>query len=117
MRLIASVAGGLLILAGLILPSATLIRLLNPERVQDALLLQGAMLFRAGLLLNGLAFILAGRMLAPASDEPKARHAVRRPPHTVLALGGILAAALVLRFYRLDQGIWVDEIIAWVNYM
>jgi hypothetical protein len=117
MRLIASVVGGLLILVGLILPSSTLIRLLNPERIQDALLLQGAMLFRIGLLLNGLAFILAGRMLAPAGDEPQAGQREQHSPHTVLALGGILAAALILRLLRLDQGIWVDEIIAWVNYM
>jgi hypothetical protein len=117
MRLIAPVLGGLFILLGLVLPSSGLIRLLSPERVQDQHLLLGAILFRVGLLLNGLAIIFAGRMLASGSETPQDRDAARHSPRMAVGLAAILVAALLLRLYRLDHGIWVDEILAWVKYM
>ena len=58
MRLMTSVLGGLLVLLGLTLSSSSWIRLLNPEHVQDEQFLLGALLFRVGLLLNGLAIII-----------------------------------------------------------
>lgn len=117
MRLTTPILGGLFILIGIILPSSTLIRLLNPEHVQDEQLLLGAILFRAGLLLNGLAIIFTGRMMASTAGTPKGRDSAEASPRMTVLLAGVLVAAFLLRIYRLDGGIWIDEILAWVKYM
>lgn len=36
---------------------------------------------------------------------------------TTLALAGLLATALALRLYRLDEGLWLDEVSTWIRYM
>jgi len=107
------VTGGVLIVVGLAVPTRVWIDgLTSPATPQ---LLQGALLFRAGLLALGIFIIFVARFMTPvaAPDSPDHRPSQQSLPP---ALGAILAAALALRLYGLNSGFWHDEILTLVNY-
>lgn len=103
-----------LILAGLFLPPATLIHSLRipPPHLLEQLLL-GATLFKIGLVVLGLAVIACARFPRKASPE---RATPSSTPPSKYTLVAILFAAGALRVYRLDSGLWHDEIVTYVKY-
>lgn len=81
-------------------------------------LLQGAMWFKATLLLLGLAVIWLFRDGVSDADRTiehiKAERAV---PMQTTVLMVLLLAGAVLRLYGLEKGLWYDEITAYVKYV
>lgn len=111
-------AGAVLVVVGVFLPSATLVALLrsNPADFQDQLLLGGA-LFKIGLVILGLAVIALERFAVPEISQRSA--SIRRETNRTVAiaiLAAILVVATALRIYRLDAGLWLDEILTYSNY-
>lgn len=110
------VAGALLVLLSLAVPSAMWIETLRevPEELRLDLL-NGALLFRLGL--AGLGALL---WFAPRMPSDSARPVV--PPdrsisqREKLALAGLLGLSLVVRLVHLGDGLWLDEILMRVNY-
>ncbi len=110
--------GAILVLIGLILPSRTLIAALRgtpPEALRQDLLL-GAQLFKLGLVLLGVASVVLGRIWSQPSPVLPSQPA-SRPRWTWALLGGILLVSLGLRLYKLNGGLWHDEVITYVNYV
>ena len=113
----------LLALAGLLLPVDATIELLRGKPVaqlevvlRDQLQL-GVLLFKASLVLLGAATAivvsLAGWKGAGYAAVPSTLR-----PHDALPLSVIVIAAIAtaMRFYRLDAGLWIDEIMTYENY-
>ncbi len=108
--------GALLLLCGILVPSATWIqalRGLEPAQTPDTLL-HGAALFRTGLSLLGL-LALAGGWLGWWTEDERTQR-TERPPLD-LALVALLVFALCLRAWQLNAGLWLDEILTLVNYV
>jgi hypothetical protein len=91
----------------------------------------GPTLLRAMTALHGLLLLLAGAIatarargawgLNPfAAEEAESRGPVREPresaPAAWLILGGLLVIALALRLWRLDLGLWFDEVVTLVRF-
>ena len=116
--LLSASIGPLFILSGFFLPSSRLIEFLRiaTKEPQQQLLL-GANLFKVGLVILGfLVIVLANlsfsnkKMLDPeVIIEP--RHRINL---TILAI--LLLIASILRLYGLGNGLWIDEIVTYVNY-
>ena len=110
--------GAVLVLVGLILPSRTLIDALRgtpPEALRQDLLL-GAQLFKLGLVLLGVASVVLGGIWSQPSSVVSSQPA-SRPRGAWVLLGGILLVSLGLRLYKLNSGLWHDEVITYVNYV
>ncbi len=78
---------------------------------------QGAVLFRLGLIVLGLYIAVLGA--APLGIPPRAhreRDAIAGAPWAWAILLAILVACAILCFHRLDDGLWLDEIITYVHY-
>lgn len=110
-----------LILMGVLVPSSWLIAFLRPAPVPEGLmpqLLLGAMLFKIGLVLIGLWVLLLSKF-AIWNLTPKDYSSLPNRPRPLM--GAILLltllVALALRLYRLDAGLWIDEIFTYVNYL
>ena len=110
--------GGVLILTGALVPRATLVEFLRevPEGLAEQLRLGGT-LFKIGLILLGLFAITLGRVSVWTSGRQSQKPAAERHRHVVRAiLAGMLITASVLRFYALDGGLWLDEVLTYVEY-
>lgn len=110
-----------LILMGLLVPSSWLIGFLRPTEVAESLmpqLLLGATLFKIGLVLIGL-WLLLLQKYAKWRPTPKDHSSLPNRRHALMAaiVLPILLVALPLRLYRLDAGLWIDEIFTYVNYL
>lgn len=107
-----------LLLAGVLVPSSSLIESLRPMPPggRESLLL-GAALFKIGLIAIGLSVAALGRLPIWQSALATDRQAAGARRSTPIALGLILIAAAALRFYRLDSGLWHDEILTYVSYV
>lgn len=109
--------GVLLIIAGVFVPSSTLIESLRtiPPNLRDQLILGGT-IFKVGLVISGLFLIVSGPLwrseLPTASLSPAGSGTFAAATLTI-----ILTAAFVMRLYNLDVGIWFDEIVTYVSYM
>ena len=102
---------------GLLLPSSALVQFLRPDAgaLLPSLLL-GATLFRVGLVGLGVAVLVVGRLVRwTGATEAAAATATSTAERVTLAV--ILVAALALRLYRLDSGLWYDEIMTYVHYV
>lgn len=111
-----SVLGGALVLAALVVPSAAWIGLLRgapPDSLREPLDL-GALYFRAGLAALGGFSACLPRLVALCRPSPRALREPSRAPLAVITI--ILAAASGLRLYRLESGLWLDEILTYVHY-
>jgi hypothetical protein len=107
--LIPSIAGSLLVLAGLLVPSPLLLGLLRDPPVQPKFLeqlLSGIVLFKGGLVVLGLALALTGRTAIWRSDRLQ-REQPEQPfsLFNAVILGAILLASAGLTLYRLDDGL------------
>lgn len=113
------VIGSMLMLVGILLPSATLIELIRAtpaERVEELLI--GATLFKMGLVVLGCLVMILGKL--PIWEAPRLNAKPLHGPSDKLILGilaTILLIASVLRLYKLDVGLWYDEIGMSVSYM
>lgn len=103
----------LLVAAGALLGLAALI--LSPEHIEVLIRGQrghtlgwGPALFRVMLAVNGALLVGAARL---ARTPPPARQAPAAPAWAWMTLALLAVAALALRLYRLDLGLWLDEII------
>ena len=76
----------------------------------------GAQLFRTVLAVSGLYLVLLAS-LPPLPAEAVASGPAPVPARSLAALSVIIIAATLLRVYRLDSGIWLDEMLTYVNYM
>jgi 4-amino-4-deoxy-L-arabinose transferase-like glycosyltransferase len=110
--------GGLLVLAGIVVPSASLIQFLraSPDGL-GAELLVGAGLFRLGLVLLGLLVLAASRLPVWAGENAGETNADSGSRKALPILGAILIVATALRLYALNAGLWYDEILTYVNYV
>ena len=117
------IAAALLALAGILLPADATIEFLRGTSVmqletdlRDQLQL-GVMLLRICLVLLGIATavitFLSGRQ---QNSNPAIAAATPRGDVLSVPLLLVLAIATVIRFYRLDAGLWIDEIMTYVNY-
>jgi hypothetical protein len=117
--MIAVIAGALLVLGGIFIPGEAWIRLFRPipESPLREQLLLGTVLFRATLGLIGVALMLAPRLpfwkqrRSAPKDGPEPQSGL-----AVICILGLMACALVLRLYKLDIGLWYDEVLTYVGY-
>lgn len=113
------ITGTLLILAGIAVPSLTLIKVLRGEPPIDIRqqLIVGASIFKIGLIVFGIFFLTQGRF---SFFENKKTHVESFPSSkrrvTIIILATILFTAFVLRLYGLNNGLWYDEIMTYVNF-
>ena len=116
------IVGIVLILAGVLIPAGFLVELLRPLP-QDATLanqlLRGALLFKAGLLVLGATLILLG---SPRFQDRlrwihNAKEIADETDSYKVWLWGLLLFSLVLRLYKLGEGLWLDEIAMAIKYL
>jgi len=115
-KLTLRLTGGVLLAAGILVPSAVWIPLLRgsaPPLTNE--LIQGGLLFRIALFLLG-SFIAALSLLPPRPPRPAAPVQPATSPATRWLIGLLLAAAFGIRLYQLGSGLWLDEILTYVNY-
>ncbi|MHC4454991.1 MAG: glycosyltransferase family 39 protein, partial [Planctomycetota bacterium] len=111
--------GTLLILVGIAVPSLTLIKVLRGEPPIDIRqqLIAGATIFKIGLIIFGIFFLARGRFSffklekRPIESLPDSNRKI-----TIVILATILFTAAVLRLYGLNNGLWFDEILTYVNF-
>lgn len=113
----ATAIGALLILTGLLVPSSTLIESLSNTAI-DLLeeLLLGATLFKFGLVILGLVVIAIGQSFIWKSDIREKPFYLSLGDFSTAVLAAVIVAASALRLYKLDAGLWLDEILTYVNY-
>lgn len=111
-------AGIVLVVAGLLLSPEYLIQALHGpvSGVLQEQLHLGAQLFRTVLAVSGLYFILLASLPSPRAVVVSAVSAPV-PARSLAVLSAIVIAATLLRVFRLDSGIWLDEMLTFVNYM
>ena len=111
--------GSVLILVGITVPSLTLIKVLRGEPPIDIRqqLIVGGTIFKIGLIIFGGLFLVRGRFSffklrkRPIESLPDSNRKV-----TIVILATILFAAFVLRIYGLNNGLWFDEIMTYVDF-
>jgi mannosyltransferase len=112
-------AGGLLILLGLLIPPSQLssfVRGIPPVELEYRLLL-GARLFKAGLIILGIFVLVLGRLPIWRGEKQKQNHIPGTSRKSVLiVLMIIMAVSVGLNLYKLNSGLWIDEIITYVKY-
>ncbi|MDT8303934.1 MAG: glycosyltransferase family 39 protein, partial [Sedimentisphaerales bacterium] len=113
------VFGLIIISVGLFVSSSDIVNFLRrfPADIPQELLL-GAGLFKLGLVIIGISVIIFGKSAIWRPDIPKDKNADE--PYGKLAsflLLIILFAALALRIYGLNEGLWLDEILTLENYV
>jgi len=121
--LISYLAGTLLLLAGLLVPSDSLVTLLQSASLDsiepDLLtrLLLGARLFKAGLVMLGIAVVLLARLPAWRAGALRTTPPVAKTGIVSTALVMlVLVVATVLRLIDLDDGLWIDELVTYASY-
>jgi hypothetical protein len=111
--------GTILIGVATFVSSASLVKMLRasppPELLEQ--LIAGATLFRISLVVLGI-FVIA---LAPMfKKQPRSNYKANtdnsRTKNNVALLALILLTSFVLRIYQLSNGLWLDEILTYVNY-
>lgn len=121
MPLITAIVGVLLILSGVLVPGEWwigLFRPMPPSPMREQLLL-GSVLFRFALGLAGAAFLVVPRLAflrRPASPLPRKNWPEPQSRVVLACILGILACAFALRLYKLDLGLWYDEVLTYVGY-
>lgn len=108
------ILGGILFAAGVLIPSAEWVRLLRGSEVElSRELMQGGLLFRVGLF--ALGFYMTGiTFLVPATSRPPRPEAARGWEDWAAIV--LMAVALAIRLNRLGEGLWLDEILTFINY-
>jgi hypothetical protein len=113
------ILGALLVLIGLLVPSATWPELVRASPLPpEAALPLGGQFFGIGLVLLGV-FIIVGCRLDLWRPLPMLTHETIHPPShvSIAALCAILLLGGFLRLYALESGLWLDEIVTQRNYV
>jgi len=119
MSLIPVIAGILLVLGGIFIPGEWWIGLFRPmpqAPLREQLML-GTELFRVTLAVCGVALMLAPRL--PYWKQPRTAAKGGAQPQSrmeVACILGLLVCAFALRLYKLDLGLWYDEVLTYVGY-
>src|SRR3954447_13233864 len=120
MPFVSTIAGVLLILSGILVPGESwigLFRSMPPSPMREQLLL-GSILFRVAWTMLGIAlFVLPYLPFWQRSVRP--RETAPPEPQSAAAVAcilGLLGCALALRLYKLDVGLWYDEVLTYVGY-
>jgi hypothetical protein len=113
----ANAFGMALVILGLFVPSTSWIDILrtSPSHLREQLVL-GGLIFRIGLVLLGV-FVFTGTRMGwwrPTSSETTFPKPAWNRGNVILI--AILLTATLLRLYRLNQGLWIDEIDTLVSY-
>jgi len=120
MILLAYVVGAFLILMGILVPSQSMIELLrswpDDPKLQHQLL-AGAALFRGGLIFLGLIGVLLIRIPILRQTKPKEGPRNGDGGRYTFLLLTILVISFFVRMYKIDQGLWLDEIAMCVKYL
>jgi hypothetical protein len=112
--------GCLFILAGIFIPSSSFIQTLRPIYPSPDLstqLVLGATFFRVCLIIFGALIIALGKMplrystIKSEGDDPD-----QNRKFSWLVLSALLLVALTLRLHQLGNGLWLDEILTYLNY-
>jgi 4-amino-4-deoxy-L-arabinose transferase-like glycosyltransferase len=115
--LVGIVSGAIVLAAGLLLPAQSLVdSLYGPAGDLQEQLLLGASIFKAVLVVTGLYLAVLGFITVntAVSRQPQESKQGGCAMWLLLALACL---ALALRLYQLDVGIWLDEMLTYVNYM
>ncbi len=117
------IAGALLALTGILLPADATIEFLRGTPVAQLeaglhdQLQQGVLLFRVCLVLLGVATAI---IVSLADRQHTGNSTMQATPSRgdILPVPVLIIAAIAtaIRFYQLDAGLWVDEIMTYVNY-
>ncbi len=113
------VPGAALVVLGVGVPAPALLHLFRPEvGAQHDDLLLGVLLFKAGLAVIGLLIVALGCLDIWTRPGPRGLATSGPGPGTAWPLlVVILVTALGLRLYALDAGLWLDEILTYVDYV
>ena len=114
-----SVVGIVLLLLGVFLPSSMIVGL-RSTTASGILLEQlqlGAMLLKVSLAVLGLFILVTTRLSILTRHQTKKPLFDGIPLSDIYVLVAILFAATALRFYRLGDGLWFDEIVTYVKYV
>lgn len=110
--------GLLLLFIGFLWSSAGIMAFLQPANSYPAqALLAGASLFRLGCVMAGVLVIWLGGL--PIWNQPPAQAARPAEPNARLINGALLVLLILsflLRLYQLNVGLWIDEILTYMNY-
>ena len=113
-----AIVGVLLIIVGAFISSDSLIDLIRgPALALQQKLLLGALLFRAGLVVLGVYLISLAWLFTYKLEGWNSLPVEASSRHALLLLLCLTVIAFGIRSYRLDLGIWLDEIMTFVNYM
>jgi mannosyltransferase len=110
----------LCIIIGLTVPSSVLVDWLRHNRPipfdQVDQLLLGATIFRISLILLGIFLAVVVRSPMWRTDVPDRLQTTTLGRTEFLSIGVVCTVALVLRLLMLNSGLWLDEIITYVEY-
>ncbi len=111
------ILGLVMVGVGLFVPAKEILNLVgaSPANITSELI-TGASAFRVGLVFLGMALVGAGLLFKSQSSE-RTKPADPPSPMEWVLLSLTLFLAAGLRFYRLDEGLWLDEILTQVNYV
>ncbi len=111
------IAGGILALAGLLVPTSVYLEALSPGSAErEAHLLSGVALFKGGLVVMGVFLAVCGRWWVRLSGSQSGKESGATSSIELAILAALLVAATLLRLFRLNDGLWFDEIVTYVNY-
>jgi len=103
---------------GIFVSSQALLDFLRPDEVTHSEeLLLGTGLFKGSLILLGLLVLALSRL--PIWDTSDAEDVGRQKPpskRVSVSLAVILVISFFLRIYQLNAGLWLDEILTYINY-
>lgn len=107
-----------MVAGGILAPSDAIISVLQGAGAEPSPnLANGTLILKTVLVVFG-AYILALKMLptlAARPDAPKTGRSIGAAE--IATFAGLFAIAAALRFYKLDVGIWYDEMLTYVHYM
>jgi mannosyltransferase len=107
-----------LALVGLVISPSTVVESLGSvptDLIQQVL--QGAVLFKIGLVILGVTLLVLARLLPwQMHGQPVQSRSRSNDNPTFFILTALLLAASALRLYSLNSGLWHDEILAYVLY-
>jgi mannosyltransferase len=110
-----------MVLLGAVVPSSAIVESLRGSgAASEPMLVLGAQLLRGLVFLSGLYVMAVARLHAWLGGAPPLRPAApgsRTPTHSAewLLMSALVLVAAVLRFHRLDDGLWIDEILTLVE--
>jgi mannosyltransferase len=113
------IVGILLIAGGLLIPGHLWISFFRPlpDSPLREQLMWGASIFRGSLMLLGAAvLIFRGLPFWHSARRPREDRPAPQSRTAIRIIASILAGAFALRLYRLNEGLWLDEVLTYVFY-